>query len=104
MKNQPKTVISLSEAKHLVKLANLNLSEKEIEELLNQFVNVLEFVSKVQSLNTKNVVETSQVTGLVNVFREDKIDESRMLTQKQALLNSKKSHNGYFEVEAILEG
>lgn len=96
-------IINLDEVKHLAKLANLKLTDKQLEELLPQFSSVLELVSKVQSLNTENVPETSQVTGQENVFREDKVEITRMLSQEEALSNAKKKYNGYFEVEAIFE-
>ncbi|MBI3559237.1 Asp-tRNA(Asn)/Glu-tRNA(Gln) amidotransferase subunit GatC [Candidatus Gottesmanbacteria bacterium] len=63
----------------------------------------MEIVSKLQKIETKNVVPTSQVTGLTNVFREDVIETDRILTQSEALSNAKKTHNGYFVVPKILE-
>jgi aspartyl-tRNA(Asn)/glutamyl-tRNA(Gln) amidotransferase subunit C len=98
-----RTKITLEEVKHLAKLANLHLSDSKLQELLPQFASILEFVSKVQSLNTENIHETSQVTGLENVFREDVVDDSRMLSQKEALSNAKKTYNGFFSVDAIFE-
>ncbi|OGF99011.1 hypothetical protein A3D78_00360 [Candidatus Gottesmanbacteria bacterium RIFCSPHIGHO2_02_FULL_39_14] len=101
MKNQK--AITKDQVKHLAKLANLKLTDKELEKLLPQFTSVVDFVSKVQSLNTKNIPETSQVTGLENIFREDLIDKNRMFTQDEALSNAKKTYKGYFEVDAIFE-
>ena len=89
--------------KHIAKLANLDLSEEKLKEILPQLTSVIDFVSKVQSLNTNKVTETSQVTGLENVFREDIVDKSRMLSQEEALSNAKKTYKGYFEVDAIFE-
>ena len=56
MKNQK--AITKDQVKHLAKLANLKLTDKELEKLLPQFTSVVDFVSKVQSLNTKNIPET----------------------------------------------
>ena len=61
------------------------------------------YVSQLQSVNTEDVVETSQVTGLENVLREDEIDESRILTQEEALSGAKSTHNGFFVVDRIFE-
>ena len=63
--------LTVEDIKHLAKLANLKLTDKELNELLPQITSVIEFVSKVQSLNTENTPETSQVTGLENIFRQD---------------------------------
>ena len=93
--------VSLDELKHLVKLANLNLAEEQLGKLAPSFSAFLDYVSKIKSLDTQNFEETSQVTGLENVWREDAVDEKRMLTQDEALSNAKNKHNGYFLVPAI---
>ena len=61
------------------------------------------YVSKLQELPTDGVIETSQVTGLENVMREDVVDESRMFSQVEALKNATHTHNGFFVVDAVLE-
>lgn len=101
MKKQ--TVVSIEETKKIAALADLPLSPKQTVKFSSQLSIVLEYISKIQSLDTNGVTETSQVTGLTNVFREDIIDETRMLTQKQALSNAKHIHNGYFMVDALFE-
>ena len=50
-----------------------------------------------------DVEPTTQVAGLLNVYRDDTIDESRILSQEDALKNTPASHNGYFKVPAILD-
>lgn len=98
-----KTAVSPAETKKISLLANLPLSEKQTATFSAQLSSVLDYISKIQSLDTAGVEETAQVTGLTNVFREDVVDESRMLTQEQALSNAKRTHNGYFVVNAVFE-
>jgi aspartyl-tRNA(Asn)/glutamyl-tRNA(Gln) amidotransferase subunit C len=102
MKNT-KTEITMDEVKHLAKLANLTLTAKQLENIPKQLSSVIDYMSKIKSLKTENVPETSQVTNLENVFREDVVDNDRMFTQQQALSNAKNKHNGYFKVKAIFE-
>jgi len=87
----------------VAKLANLPLSEARKKEFAQQLNSVLDYVSKIQSLQTKDVIETSQVTGLENVLRDDVIDDQRMLTQEESLSNAQKTHKGFFVVPAIFE-
>lgn len=87
---------------HIARLANLAIGADEYECFASQLTAILAFVSKLQEISTNNVAPTAQVTGLANVYREDVIDESRMLTQEHALSNAKKTHNGYFVVPAVL--
>lgn len=86
---------------HIAKLANLIVDTGEMMLFASQLSAILDFVSKLQHVPTKNTDPTAQVTGLVNVYREDEIDQSRMLTQKQALANAKVTHNGFFVVKAV---
>lgn len=95
--------ITLSEVRKVAILAMLPISEKLIAKFHPQLSSVLEYMSKIKKLNTDNVQETSQVTKLENIFREDKVDEKRMFTQSQALANAKRVHDGYFVVNAIIK-
>ena len=87
---------------HIAKLANLFIDADQQDLFASQLTAILAFVSKLQEISTENVEPTAQVTGLVNVYREDVIDESRMLSQKDALRNAKATHNGFFVVPAVL--
>ena len=94
-------MIKKSQVRHVAKLANLSLSEKEVKMFQKQLSDILEYVDQLDELDTENVKPTSQVTGLENVFREDKVKPS--LTQAQALSGTKRKKNGYFEVKSVFE-
>lgn len=98
-----KTTFSASAVDKIAKLANLPLTPKQKDELGKQVGVTVSYVSHLASLPTQDVVETSQVTGLENVFREDVIDSSHILTQKEALSNAKRTHSGYIVVDHIFE-
>jgi len=85
----------------MVKLSNLTIENKEIEYFTRQFNETLEIVDKLNNLDTDGVEGTSQVTGLINVFRKDIVEKNRMFSQKEALSNSKNTYKGYFLVKAI---
>jgi aspartyl-tRNA(Asn)/glutamyl-tRNA(Gln) amidotransferase subunit C len=86
---------------HVAKLANLLLSDDEIKKFDKQLAETLKYVENMAEIDTKNIKPTSHVTGLENITREDVAQPS--LTQKQALSNAKKTYNGSFEVDAILD-
>lgn len=98
-----KTVVTRADIDHIATLANLPVSDEQSEELTRQVGGTVQYVSHLQSLSTDDVTETSQVTGLENVFREDEIDTTRMFSQEEALANAKKTHNGFFVVGRVLE-
>ncbi len=87
---------------HIAKLANLFIDADQQDLFASQLTAILAFVSKLQEVSTQNTEPTAQVTGLVNIYREDEIDKSRVLTQSQALGNAKATNNGFFMVPAVL--
>lgn len=86
---------------HVAKLANIPLSDKEKEKFEEQLSSILDYVEKLNEIDTKNVEPTSQVTGLENVTREEEVTPS--LSQEEVLKNAKTKHNGFFKVKAILK-
>lgn len=103
MKQDDQKTVTKKDIDHIAKLANLPLTVEQTEELTQQVGVTVQYVSQLQSLSTEGVIETSQVTGLENVFREDEIDTTRMFTQEVALRNAKRIYNGFFVVDQILE-
>lgn len=92
-----------AEVKHIAHLARIPVSDSEAEDLASGFTKVLEVVDTLKKADTSDVKPTHQVTGLENVMREDVIDEHRMLTQEEALREAKRTHNGYFVVDQVLD-
>ncbi len=86
---------------HVAKLANLPLSEEERKKFEKQLSSILEYVEQLQKVDTSKVEETSQVTGLENVLREDESADS--LPQHAALSDAKEKYNGFFKVKAVLD-
>lgn len=82
-------------------LANIPLTEKEKEKLTKELTQTLDYITDLNTIDTKHVEPTSQVTGLTNILRGDTAAPS--LSQDQALQNAKETHNGFFKVSAILE-
>jgi aspartyl-tRNA(Asn)/glutamyl-tRNA(Gln) amidotransferase subunit C len=67
-------MISDEEIKHIAKLARLGISRDEVLKFSKQLSNILNYVDQLKKVDTKNVEPTSQVTGLKNVSRKDKVD------------------------------
>ena len=87
---------------HIAKLGNLTLNEKEIELFKKQLSSVIDYIDKLQEVNTDQVEPSSQITGLTDVLREDAIDGKRTLSQDEALANTKSKEGNLFKVKAIL--
>lgn len=96
-------MVTASDIDHIARLANLPLTTEQAVELTEQVGVTVAYVSHLSSLDTSGVIETSQVTGMENVLREDVVDEHRMFTQEEALANAARTHNGFFVVDRVLE-
>ena len=88
---------------HIAELANIPLRIEEANNLAEGFNTTLKVVEKLTNLDTGNLPMTHQVTGLENVFREDRVEKERMFTQNEALANAKRKHDGYFVVERLID-
>ncbi|MEA2056321.1 MAG: Asp-tRNA(Asn)/Glu-tRNA(Gln) amidotransferase subunit GatC [Patescibacteria group bacterium] len=88
--------------KDVANLANIPISDQEAENLANAFSETLEVIDQLQSLDVGETEPSHQVTGLTNIWREDKVIEEQMFTQEQALANAPRKHNGYFVVDRII--
>jgi aspartyl-tRNA(Asn)/glutamyl-tRNA(Gln) amidotransferase subunit C len=98
-----KKKLTQEEIVHLSKLANLQLTEDEIEKFKSQFAETLDYVENLHELDTKDVLPTNHTTNLKDVFFEDGTECTRMFTQKEALQNAKNTKNGYVVVKRIME-
>ena len=87
--------------KHVAKLANLPISDEEAHKLEDQLSETLEYIEKLNEINTEKVEPTHSVTGLSNIMRSDETESS--LSQDEALQNAKSKEKGFFKAKAIFE-
>lgn len=73
-------MLNKQDVTHIARLARLDLSDGELEKYSKQLSAVLELFKKLDDLDLSSVEETSQVTGLVNVFKSDEIKKYPDLT------------------------
>lgn len=87
------------QVRHVAKLARLDLTDAEVQKFQKQLSDVLAYFEVLKEVETKNVEPTSQVTGLENEKREDRLAES--LFQQEALSGTSNPEKGMFKVKAI---
>ena len=93
--------ITKQEVEHVARLARLELSDQEKEQLTDQLSNILTYVEKLNELDTRGVEPTAHVLDINNVMREDV--PGRSLTQERALANAPEKAAGHFKVPKIIE-
>lgn len=92
--------LTKDDVKHVAKLANLPLSEKEEELYSEQLSKILDYVEQLNQVDTKGVETTFNVSGQENVMRADETVAS--LTQDEALQNASQKENSFFITKKVL--
>ncbi len=95
------TKLTREQVEHVAHLAQLDLSEDEIEKYREQLGNLLAYMEKLNELDTEQVEPTSHVLPLKNVFREDEINHP--LPQVDFLPLAPKAEQRYYKVPKIIE-
>ncbi len=86
---------------HIAHLARLSLSEKEKELFGGQLEGILNYMEKLNELDTKDIEPTSHVIALNNVTRDDVPAPS--LSREEALLNAPDKTEKFYRVPKIIE-
>ena len=77
-------------------LAKLELSDEEKEQAKQDMTNMLEYVSKLNELDTENVEAMSHAFPVKNVFREDVVTNTD--DREQLLANAPEQKDGCYKV------
>jgi len=92
--------VPLREVRHIAELAHIELTREEEIVFTEQFNRILEYFSKIDEINTDETPPTYHVLDLVNVYREDEVQES--LREGEPLKNAPKKENRFFKSPRIV--
>jgi aspartyl-tRNA(Asn)/glutamyl-tRNA(Gln) amidotransferase subunit C len=85
----------------LAKLARLQFSNEEKEELKVDLERMIGFVEKLKEVDTTGVEPLLHITDAINVLREDEIKQT--ITKKEALLNAPLTDGNFFKVPKVIK-
>lgn len=94
-------IIDKAQVRKVAKLARLEMSEAEAEEFAGQLNAILDYVARMNELNTDGVEPLAHCLPISNVFREDIVKES--LGTEKTLANAPQKDGAFFKVPKILE-
>ncbi len=92
--------ISLQEVEYVAGLARLKLSEEEKELFTGQLNTILQYMDKLNELDTADVEPTFHVVPHVNAFRED--EPQRSMEREEVMANAPSRKGDFFRVPRIL--
>lgn len=93
--------ITKEDVAYVASLAQLELDASAQERLVHEMGEILNYMDKLNALNTDGVEPMMHALELSNVFREDIVGKS--LSRETALKNAPQHDDEYFIVPKILE-
>ena len=94
--------LGITEVERIAKLARIGLTPEEAERMAVELSQIVGFVEQLQAVDITGVEPTDQVTGLVDVWREDEVKPS--LPRAALLANAPAQKDGYVVVKRVLGG
>ena len=92
--------ITKDEVLYVADLARLDLDEASIDRFAGQIDTILDYVDKLNEVDTEGIRPTSHAISLTNAFREDEPEEH--LDRGQALANAPEKEDGSFIVPKVV--
>jgi aspartyl-tRNA(Asn)/glutamyl-tRNA(Gln) amidotransferase subunit C len=94
--------LGITEVERIALLARIGLTSAETERMAVELSQIVGFMEQLQQVDIEGVAPTDQVTGLVDVWREDQVRPS--LPREQLLANAPYQKDGYIVVKRVLNG
>ncbi len=85
----------------LAHLAKLSFNEEEKAEVLEDLSKMIDFVDKLNELDTTGVEPLIHMSSEVNILREDKVGGS--VTREEALKNAPSTSGEFFTVPKVIK-
>lgn len=95
--------LSKQQIEHITNLARLRITDNEKKLYAEQLSRVLEYFEQLKEVDTENIDPTAQVTGLVNVLREDKIKEWDTGERDQSLKQAPDLEDRQIRVKRVIQ-
>lgn len=88
------------EVLHVAELARLTLNPEEVDLFTRQLNDILNYVEKLQEVETAGVPPLAHPVPIFNVFREDEVAPG--LSREEGLANAPAPEEGTFSVPRII--
>lgn len=86
---------------NIAKLARLDLTKEEKAKFAQELASILGYVEKLKEIDTAKIEPTAQVTGLVNITREDLVEPSDKKTREDILGQAPERSGDFIQVKSI---
>ncbi len=93
--------IDKSQVMKVAVLSRLKMSDQELDIFSEQLSSILEYIEKLNELDTENVEPLAHCLAVHNVLREDMVKPG--LSNEEALENAPEKTDEYFKVPKVLD-
>lgn len=85
----------------LARLSKISVTDEQVHKFRDELQSIVEYVEQLSAVDVSGLEPTDQVTGLVNVTREDR--EIKYVSQDVLLKNAPAVENNLIKVKRVLE-
>jgi aspartyl-tRNA(Asn)/glutamyl-tRNA(Gln) amidotransferase subunit C len=97
----PAMSVTNEQVRHIAKLARIAMSDEEIERLVPEINNILDWVEQLGEVNTDGVEPLTAVIPNTLRLREDKVTDGDY--RDDVLANAPLAEHGFFAVPKVIE-
>ena len=87
--------------KHIAKLARISLDEKKINSLSRDLSSIIEFIEKLNELNTEKTAPLTSIIDASLRSRKDEVSDDKI--RDQILKNSPEKNEEFYVVPKVIE-
>ena len=87
--------------KHISKLARISLDDKKIEGLAKDLSSIMQFIEKLNQLNTDNTIPLTSIINASLKSRDDEVKDGKI--REEILKNSPEKNEEFFVVPKVIE-
>ena len=93
--------IDQAQVKKVARLSRLDLTQEEVQEFTGQLSSILDYMAKMEELNTDGVEPLAHCLPISNILRDDRVRQS--LGTEKTLANAPQQDGDFFKVPKILD-
>jgi aspartyl-tRNA(Asn)/glutamyl-tRNA(Gln) amidotransferase subunit C len=91
----------MKDVENVAKLARLELNDTDKQKFADQLNNILEYIQKLNLINTNNAEPFISKGAEKNVMRED--IEIRTISREKIMMNAPQKEGDFFKVKKVIE-
>jgi aspartyl-tRNA(Asn)/glutamyl-tRNA(Gln) amidotransferase subunit C len=95
-------MLTIEEVKNIAALARVGIREKEIGKYQKDISSILDYVRKLDEVDTEGIEPIGHITGRDNIARSDESREFGDLGRKDILTNAPELKDGCVKVRSVL--